>query len=327
MRTSITTFQERIQGDLHFPVLTKYGIVDDKDLGVYYNLLDDSGYTLSIAERNAIENFLAKGTEQGWRDKMLYVMPLIGSQSAPSAVACPLIARVGSQEKATLGVSGSYDGSSDYTDILSLDGNAVVGIKGGSKVLSLHLTALDLFTKFETSILSNKTQHGIILYGDFAKEGVENNAFGIQPEGLVDNGVDSIVLAGINIPNSFRVGIFGEEIVYANPAQNNNHFLATNFAGTLRNLIRFYYGDLEDIEYNQDSQRNYPDHVNVSIASTSRVTVGGAYTNASLSLNASKTLKNDLRFFAITDGTLSESATRSFAQELKVLLSAFGKLY
>ena len=118
--TTVTTLKGHVSGD--FPFMTKYGIIKYLELSQYLSAMDKCGYTFSSGQINVLANFYKIGYENGWINKLLYVMPFIGNSSASKAAAVPMIDRFAGYSPALTGASGgTFPSGDNYANYFKKD--------------------------------------------------------------------------------------------------------------------------------------------------------------------------------------------------------------
>lgn len=91
----ITVTRLKAQVDnTNLPILLEDGTITNYYSGKYISTLASVGYTISDAERTAINNFILSGIDKGWIPYVLYFNPFLGDSASPKAGVVPLIDQV-----------------------------------------------------------------------------------------------------------------------------------------------------------------------------------------------------------------------------------------
>ena len=120
--TTLTTLKGIVTGD--FPILTDYGIVENRDLGLYLNAMSECNYTFTENKLAAVTAFFETGKKYGWLDKLLYVLPFIGNSETFKAAAIPMVDRFSKNKPLVIGATGvGLNFNEEYYRYFSVDGN------------------------------------------------------------------------------------------------------------------------------------------------------------------------------------------------------------
>jgi hypothetical protein len=82
----------------NLPILGEDGNLYNYYVGRYTNKMSELGYTLTTGEKNALNAFVEAGISDGWIDKLVYMMPLIGFNTNPKTGIVPLVDAVADYE-------------------------------------------------------------------------------------------------------------------------------------------------------------------------------------------------------------------------------------
>lgn len=109
-----------IDNDNNFPVLTDFGVVNDKDFALYIEDLTALGHTWTQAQFDAFNSFVNNGIDQGWYENMAVIFPFFGDTAECMKV--PLKLKFGARRYATIGDYSGYDIDTDWTQLAGVNG-------------------------------------------------------------------------------------------------------------------------------------------------------------------------------------------------------------
>lgn len=329
--TTLTTLKGIVAGD--FPILTDYGIVENRDLGLYLNAMSECNYTFTENKLTAVTAFFETGKKYGWLDKLLYVLPFIGNSETFKAAAIPMVDRFSKNKPLVIGASSiGLNFNEEYYRYFSVDGNNnVLSAKPyrTDLCLVLNLSVYDLFTKTDKNTNANNGNYGINWYGQCANSGSlfritqasgfeTNNYLGFTANGSFAQELFSMIVSSSALGNSFFSGTskyFGES--YKTTGQNIMQYRTRN--NNLDNIV-FSNETADRDDYNTLS--------NVDLAKKCLFGLNASWNNITNSVGrTSLTAGLETRFLAFHDGTIDVSDEVTYIPALKTLLSAFNKLF
>lgn len=82
----------------NLPILGKDGNLYNYYCGRFVNKLLNYGVTPTLTERNALNAFIQNGIDNGWIEKVVYLLPFIGNSSNPLSGLVPLVDNVADYE-------------------------------------------------------------------------------------------------------------------------------------------------------------------------------------------------------------------------------------
>lgn len=329
--TTLTTLKGIVTGD--FPILTDYGIVENRDLGLYLNAMSECNYTFTENKLAAVTAFFETGKKYGWLDKLLYVLPFIGNSETFKAAAIPMVDRFSKNKPLVIGAGGKGLNFNEeyYRYFLVDENNNVLSAKPyrTDLCLVLNLSVYDLFTKTDKNTNSNNGNYGINWYGQCVNSGSlfritqatgfeTNNYFGFTAEGSFAQESFSRIISNSSIGNSFFSGAskyFGES--YKTTGQNIMQYRTRN--NNLNNIV---------ISSETADRDDYNTLSNVDLAKKCLFGLSASWNNISNSVgHTSLATGLETRFLAFHDGTIDVSDEVTYIPALKTLLSAFNKLF
>lgn len=334
MRTSVTQFKGSVSGKYAFPQSTQYGVIQNVNLAGYLNSLTAKGVTLPTSFVEAFVTFFDSGENEGWLDRLLYVMPFCGTTANTSAIATPLIAKIGEKEDATIVKTGdaTYVGElSDFTDMAVVSGSNIKGIKQHSettKALLLQLTNMDVFAKASPL-------YGWNFCGDFSNVGV-TTGIGLRIAGArpIDTGGTSrksqrvSIYAGNNNTEQSMYGLSSYGGITDTTLSNFNYWSNLfEIPGTrfrTRTILGDIAGDVFISVSNYHDMSALPTSVGDS-ASTERFAVTRELTNQDYPVVGGKTADFTLTWLAVTDGMFTTASELQYRTALGNLLTALCK--
>lgn len=318
MKTSITTFQERIQGDLDFPVMTEYGIIDDYNLGRFLRLQSELGNVLLTAQVNALKTFVEIGKTEGWYNHLLYVMPVLVLSNKMS-VAVPLVANAGSMEAATVGVSyQGYDVESNYDQFITENQKGIKPVTG--KAITIHLSAGDLYRKSSRSDNRNNSHWGYTLYGKFISAG-NTRIFGSSDNGTMGNRL------GINTSPNYEFSQFGQSLSAASISgvlESINYLNGHSTVVGVAKRIKTDYGHLTGaIESAETADRENTVISDIVPFDPLRIALNAAWRDDSAIQNGAT--GQEIYFIAFHDATITELKYPGYRTAISNLMQVLGK--
>lgn len=331
MRTSVTKFKSSVSGRYAFPISTEYGVIKNGTLGGYLNTLTDKGVTLPMSFVDAFVEFFEKGENQGWLDKLLYVMPFCGTTKNPMSLATPLIAKVGAKEDATIMLSGdtSYTGElSDYANMAVVDGNNIIGVKQiANKTLLAQLSVMDLMRSIPYPLWTYN------FYGDFSKTEVQSADIRIMGARSCDigssrkenrlgfktnlSGIDGYIVGRGIVKAIADFNSFKYYMSYI--TQTSTHYTDFSVVGDINSVTSANRAtDLLD-GLTKESDFVSPEEVMNSRYGITRAVDKGGTTFVGGSADFT------LNWLAVTDGTFTATTEALYRKALGELLTALGK--
>lgn len=92
----------------NLPILTSEGELTNYYVGMYLDKIEETGYSLSVSEKTAINAFIDSAIQNGYINYIQYMLPFIGDSSHSKAGIVPLIDNVDNYEMS------EYTGEEDY---------------------------------------------------------------------------------------------------------------------------------------------------------------------------------------------------------------------
>lgn len=205
----------------NLPILGEDGNIYNYYVGRYMNKMSELGYDLTTTEIQAVNTLINTGINDGWINKVVYLLPFIGSETTPLTGIVPLIDNVADYELAEESVNSELFSYSNGK-IVCMGGRSDNGnISANIPVNTSQLGFTNCFSPFVNATLDAETiQNGIKGVYTFANDtnGVSrftcrkgqasnnNFVYGIRvyPE-------DSTVFRNIedsSFDEAFNVGIF-----------------------------------------------------------------------------------------------------------------------
>ncbi len=329
--TTLTTLKGIVTGD--FPILTDYGIVENRDLGLYLNAMSECNYTFTENKLAAVTAFFETGKKYGWLDKLLYVLPFIGNSETFKAAAIPMVDRFSKNKPLVIGATGvGLNFNEEYYRYFSVDGNNnVLSAKPYSTdlCLVLNLSVYDLFTKTDKNTNANNGNYGINWYGQCVNSG---GLFRIaQSAGF---GVNNFI--GFAANASFSQEIFGR--IVGNAILGNSFFtgaskyLGESYKTSGQNILQWRSRnvDLNNIVISNETadRDDYNVLSDIDLAKKCLWGLNASWNNITNVVgHTSLTSGLETRFLAFHDGTIIAEDEVTYIPALKALLSAFNKLY
>ena len=319
MKTSITTFQEKIQGDLEFPIMTDYGIIDDYNLGRFLRLQSELGNVLLGAQVNALKNFVETGKTEGWYNRLLYVMPMMVLSNKKS-VAIPLIANAGGMEAATVGVTEQgYDVETDYDQFITENQKGITSVR--NKALTIHLSSGDLYRKSSKNYNRDSSHWGFTLFGKYIVE--PNTRFFGCADGY--NGYANRL--GINATPLLDFQQFGQQ--FSSPSiidmlDSINYFNGHSTVVGSDKMIKFDYGDLYGVVQTFETGiRENTVISDITPFDSLRIALNAAWrTDGTIQDGATG---QEIYFIAFHDGAITELMYPGYRMAIKNLMQSLGK--
>jgi hypothetical protein len=149
MNTSINTFKKAKTGNLVFPFVSKFGIVQNKETADYADQMADMGHDWDSADINAFDTFITSGKADGWFQHMCAIFPLWGDDVNAEIISIPLINKLGSGGgNATIAAPGSYDSGTEWEDMADASNGKIIGVKPvNARCLATPFTVADFINK------------------------------------------------------------------------------------------------------------------------------------------------------------------------------------
>lgn len=91
----------------NLPILGSDGNLHNYYVGKWQNMIVEKGYNPTADEINALDAFVEAGINDGWINKVLYLLPFIGSESTPLTGIVPLIDNIADYNLAVSTVDGN----------------------------------------------------------------------------------------------------------------------------------------------------------------------------------------------------------------------------
>jgi hypothetical protein len=329
--TTVTTLKGVVTGD-NFPVLTKYGIIKYSLLGKYLNRMSENNFDFTDEQINSLMAFFDSGYNDGWIDKLMYVLPFIGSAETYKAAAVPLIDRFSNYKELRIAASNrGLDYNSDFSKYFKVDAdNKVIATVPyrTDMMLVMNLSPYDVFMKTEKNTYKNNGNYGVSWYGRVTTKGELCRI--LQCSGFTVNN-----LMGFSAVGQAHLETFGRQFIYQTVGDlfftgkaklyNNNIKLSG------KNIIewRIYDGDFVLISNNESADRDdYSTLPETELSKNLLFGLNGAWNNLIKACSQiSLTSGLETRYLAFTDGSLNAGFEESYNQALKTLLQTFGKLY
>ena len=152
MTTSITTFQKPKAGDLDFPFVGKFGIIESAIVSAYADAMDAADHVWTSGDLNAFKALVAEFDNHGITEHLLEFSPLFGTEGLPATMCINLLSIANAPlRKTTRGTAGTEP----LENVTHVVGGKIVALKGGpgsmtdargSRVRSA-LTVQNLITK------------------------------------------------------------------------------------------------------------------------------------------------------------------------------------
>lgn len=329
--TTLTTLKGTVIGD--FPVLTEYGIIENKELGLYLNAMSECNYTFTESKLAAVTAFFETGQKYGWLNKLLYVLPFIGNSESYKAAAIPLIDKF-SENKPLVIAATNYglNFNEEYYRYFSIDGNGnILAAKPyrTDMCLVLNLSLYDLFAKTNKNANVNNGNYGINWYGQCVNSG---KLFRIaQSAGY---GVSNFI--GFAANASFSQEIFGrivDSAILGNSFFTGaSKYLGESYKTSGQNILQWRSRnvDLNNIIISNETagRDDYNVLSDIDLAKKCLWGLSASWNNITNVVgHTSLTSGLETRFLAFHDGTIIAEDEVTYIPALKALLSAFNKLY
>lgn len=201
----------------NLPILGSDGNLYNYYVGRWQNILAENGYIPSASEISAVNAFIENGINNGWIDKVKYLMPFIGSESAPITGMVPLIDNVAQYNLVEQTVDAklfSYSGGK-IACLGGRDDNS--NINAQTPINTSQLGTTNCFSPFVCVTLdANTVTEGIKGVITFAKD-VNNKSrytirkntifeYGMRVDASIETDYKSII--GSNITTPCTTGIF-----------------------------------------------------------------------------------------------------------------------
>lgn len=166
----------------NLPILGEDGNLYDYYTGRYSNKLSELGYTLSATERNALQAFIQEGINKGWIEKVKYLMPFIGGESAPITGIVPLIDDVANYALAVDSVDSKLFSYDVYERIKCMGGRSdCSGISVKLPVKTSHFSCPLSFVPFVNVTLTSETiVNGLMGMFTFARDSNNSLRFAMR---------------------------------------------------------------------------------------------------------------------------------------------------
>ena len=329
--TTVTTLKGEVSGK--FPVLTKYGVMQYSELGQYLNAMDKWGYTFTTAQVAALTAFYKAGYDNGWIDKLLYVMPFIGNSNAYKAAAVPMIDRFSDYNPALIGASGqNFPFNDDYSKYFTVDGNdnvlSAVPYRT-DMILVMNLSLYNLFVKTPESSNQNNGNYGIDWYGNFTTAGTLTRV--CQALGFTVNNYLGFTVAGGMYREWF--GRISSMASMGTAWQTGGaRFYSENIKPNSQNILQYrgYNNQLSTIVSNNETanREDYNVLSDVELAKVCTWGINGGWNANTKSVGqVSLTSGLESRYIAFHDGTLGVDDEETYRPALRALFQAFSKLF
>lgn len=329
--TTVTTLKGHVSGD--FPFMTKYGIIKYLELSQYLSAMDKCGYTFSPEQINALTNFYKMGHENGWINKLLYVMPFIGNSSALKAAAVPMIDRFAGYSPALTAVSGgSYPSNDNYANYFKKDsgGNILAAVPyTNSRALVMNVSIYDLFVKTPDCSNQNNGNYGIDWYGNITTPGSISRI--CQSDGWPV--LNYLGFLDDNRPYQEWFGRIASMPAIGTAMQENGAiFFSENIKPNSKNIMEYRAYDKTIstlLAKNETAERDdYTELTDVELAKTLTFAVNASW-NATTGIVSRSNVDSGLetRYLAFHDGTLDANDGITYRSALSALLQTFNKTF
>lgn len=326
MKTSITTFQEKIQGNLEFPIMTDYGIIDDPDLGSYFRAQSALGNSLTTSQQNAFSLFLANARSEGWHDHILYALPFLVLIDKKS-IAIPLVDKFADRQAMTIGVPAlGYDAESDYDQFISPDSRGIISASG-NKTLVSRLTGENMYKKHSAAQNRDSNCFGYTMVGDF--NNIDENISRFWGYHVPSESIE--LYSGISGSGAISIALFsaaqGSSIPAVGSDIDNYNYVnfGTPVTGSSYN-VRFEYGNVSgSIDENLSAQRTPTVITDFTTLSNARMAINSVW-RGSLGSVVNNAPDFVMKFLLFHDGSIDDSAYPGYRPAIKTLLSTLGKI-
>lgn len=329
--TTVTTLKGQVLGD--FPILTKYGVIEYYELGRYLNAMDELGYIFTDTQISALTAFYKAGYENGWINKLLYVMPFIGNTNSYKAAALPMIDRFSDYAPALIGASGqNFPFNDDYSKYFTVDNNNRILSSVPYRtdmILVMNISLYNLFTKTSNAANQNNGNYGIDWYGNFTTIGTLTRV--CQALGFDVNNYLGFTNTGSMYREWFgRISSMGAmgTAWQTGGARFYSESIKPNSSNIL--MYRGYDSQLSTLISNNEtaSRDDYNTLSNIELAKTLTWGVNGGWNGNTKSVGqVSLTSGLETRYLAFHDGTIGVDDGETYRPALKNLLQAFSKLF
>jgi hypothetical protein len=313
MATLVIKTQGAITNPTGFPYLSKFGLVNQKEIGEYFERMDDAGHEWTQGEINAFKTFSQSLVDADVWDSIIEMYPLYGDNT--TAAVLPIFARLTNNAPLTGDVSDP-----------SIVSDKIVGFGPGTTGLFSELTLEDMHVKSGLFENENAINIGHLLYHNLSTLGGEFR-FGIfaQRTGPADYFHAFRVLSA---PwEAININLFRGSVTAASPAAVNDYWHITSGDGTAYNR---YLGSLSAATYTDStvSAKSYttsdpffPELLKLAINCQAQYNASGALTGRS-GINAN----HDLRFYATDDGSINSQIKKdALRTAIGALSTAIGK--
>lgn len=219
----------------NLPILGDDGKLYNYYVGKWSNALVENGYTPSVSEISAANTFIENGINNGWINKVKYLMPFIGIESAPITGMVPLIDNIAQYNLIEQTVNAKLF-SYNYGKIACLGGRTDnINIYAKLPINTSQLGTPNCFSPIICAVIDEKVQEGdftrgIITYAadinDRSRYQVRKNSisdyfeFGVRVNPSQDTNFVPIKGSDITIPGN--ASIFMAR--YHNDITNRNEF-------------------------------------------------------------------------------------------------------
>jgi hypothetical protein len=160
----------------NLPIIGDDGNLYNYYYGRFFSKMYELGYTISAAEKNALNAFIEDGVDNGWIEKVKYLLPFIGSESTPLTGLVPLIDNIADYELAVSSVDSklfSYS-TGKITCLGGRNDNANVNAKLPIKTSQMGYQGLPIFINANIASDTIAGFHGVISYA------LDSNANNLQ---------------------------------------------------------------------------------------------------------------------------------------------------
>lgn len=332
MTTAINTFPRAKTGDLVFPYVSRFGVLQSHDIIAFMDAMEEEGHEWTLPHVTAFDAYLTAGQNAGWLEHMLFIAPLWADEAVPNALAVPLVCKGTVNTRSVIGASGQAYGTVTDWEVIPGDqvsAGKIIGVQQSvtpQRVLIAPHSLADVVAKPGFTHAGDMAFGVTAVIAPMGETEAQFRIFGVGGDGLSLNGSASGFLArDINTEARELEVFFGRS-----SATTISYGAETSYfrMGRIGLAETHRHGTFAAVTTQTGSPT--PSVLDLDKAALRRVAYCGVQSNHSDTSAPSSIVDPNAnlktRFFAIDDGSLSDSTLEAAHRSaLATLFTALGK--